>query len=114
MTGRRVEKVTAVSATSSSAPVDIWQTNSIFTDPDGRWVAKRQSAINVALEQRHIDPARASSLEDRFSLDGAHEKNGEASPTQDHPPQKFSGESDRIGQGNLSESAPFGKYVGYV
>jgi hypothetical protein len=34
----------------TTGPVDIGQTNSILTDPDGRWIAKRQSAINTALE----------------------------------------------------------------
>lgn len=46
-----VQKIMPVSATVSSPPVEIGQTNSILSDPDGRWVAKRQGEINEAFEK---------------------------------------------------------------
>ncbi|MBZ9792184.1 hypothetical protein K9B32_19005 [Rhizobium sp. 3T7] len=52
MSRRQVQKVMPISATASSPPVEIGQTNSILSDPDGRWVAKRQGAINEAFEKR--------------------------------------------------------------
>ncbi|MDR9781146.1 hypothetical protein [Rhizobium redzepovicii] len=52
MSRRKVQEVMPISATASSRQVDIGQTNSIFSDPDGRWVAKRQEAISEAFEKR--------------------------------------------------------------
>ncbi len=105
MSRQRVGKVAAISATSPSAPVDIGQTHSILTDPDGRWVAKRQSDINAALENRHTYASRFAG-----ASAGEHE---EPSSTQKSPGQ-FSGESERIGQGNSGDKSPFGKHVVYV
>ncbi|TIX02332.1 MAG: hypothetical protein E5V59_01610 [Mesorhizobium sp.] len=105
MSRRGVGKIAPISATSPSAPVDIGQTNSILTDPDGRWLAKRQSDINAALGKRCT---HASSFGDASV--GEHE---EHSSTQ-KPPGRFSGESKRIGQGNWGDKAHFGKHVGYV
>lgn len=99
MSRQRVEKVAPISAASPSAPVDIGQTHSILTDPDGRWVAKRQSDINAALEKRHGGDSA-----------GEHE---ELSSTQQSRRQ-FSGESERIGQGNSGDKTPFGRHVVYV
>jgi hypothetical protein len=105
MSRQRVGKVAPISATSPWAPVDIGQTNSILTDPDGRWVAKRQSDINATLEKRHRYASRFAG-----ASAGKHE---ETSSTQKSPRQ-FSGESERIGQGNLGEKTRFGKHVFYV
>lgn len=115
MSRRRVGKIAPISATSPSSPVDIGQTNSILTDPDGRWVAKRQSDINAALEHRQRDPGPAGPDDDAFSRNGAIAMEPE-NPTsaQKNPPRKFSGESTRIGKGNWDEKTPFGKHVGYL
>jgi hypothetical protein len=105
MSRQRVGKIAPISATSPSAPIDIGQTNSILTDPDGRWVAKRQSDINAALEKRHTYTSR-------FAGSSAGECE-ETSSTQ-KPPGHLSGESERIGHGNWGDKAPFGKHVVYV
>lgn len=115
MSRQSVGKVTPISVTSPSSPVDIGQTNSILTDPDGRWIAKRQSDINVALERRPIGGSRSVFDDDTVGLDGMGSRGAEALPlAQDSPPKKFSGESERIGKGNWGDKTPFGKRVGYL
>lgn len=52
MSNRKVQKIMPISATASSRQVEIGQTYSILSDPDGRWVAKRQEAINEGFEKR--------------------------------------------------------------
>ncbi|WP_337269931.1 hypothetical protein [Oryzifoliimicrobium ureilyticus] len=52
MTRGKVHEISPVSATASARRVDVGQTNSILSDPDGRWIAKRQGAINEAFEKR--------------------------------------------------------------
>ncbi len=52
MSRRKIQEVMPISAVASSPPVTIGQTNSIFSDPDSRWVAKRQGEINEAFEKR--------------------------------------------------------------
>jgi hypothetical protein len=109
----RIDKIAPVSATSPSAPVDIGQTHSIFSDPDGRWVAKRQSAINAALAERPMDGGLAG--DDAFGK--GHDptmEDDEPGSAEDHAPRRLSGESERIGKGDWSASTPFGKHVGYV
>jgi len=114
MSGRRVSKISPIAATSPAAPVEICQTNSILTDPDGRWVAKRQSDITAGLEERRIEQFRA-----KFSVDRTHPSNAPAgsagnSTTAYQTGSKLSGESERIGQGNLQDGTPFGKHIGYL
>lgn len=113
MSRRKIGKIMPVSATSPANPVAIGQTNSILTDPDGRWVAKRQSDINAAQEQYH--PGRGHSSEGDLSSDnGTTPKTGEGATGHENSVQKLSGESDRIGDGNWDEDIPFGKHVGYL
>ncbi|MBY3257148.1 MULTISPECIES: hypothetical protein [Rhizobium/Agrobacterium group] len=107
MTRRRIQEVMPIPAVASSRQVEINQTSSILTDPDGRWVAKRQGAINEAFEKR-------------MRLES--EKSGEAKAhSQDEPRDfgisevgKLSGESERIGRTEWDENTPFGKHVGFV
>ncbi len=114
MSRRRVEKITPISATSPTALVDIGQTNSIFTDPDGRWVAKRQSDISAGLERRRIDTRRSSFDKSGFNKGGFDLGSVSAEPPEDPIVRKgqgltFSGESERIGQVNWGDETPFRK-----
>jgi hypothetical protein len=89
---RRVDKIEPVSATAPTNPVSICQTNSILTDPDGRWVAARQSAITAGLERR-------------------------IKRTDDGPrgiPSCFSGENERIGEPLWDENTPVGRRFIYI
>jgi len=103
MSRRRVGKVAPISATSPSAPVDIGQTNSILTDPLGRWVAKRQSDINSALE----------TLFTRALISGGTGAAGQETPERNLSGQ-FSGESERIGQGKGEHETPVRERVVYL
>lgn len=71
---RKVQKIMPVSATSSSRQVAINHTNSILSDPDGRWVAKRQGTINEAFEKRtRLASDHGSSQNVEFSEDPTRE-----------------------------------------
>ncbi|NSY14869.1 hypothetical protein [Agrobacterium vitis] len=91
MTRRKVDRIEPVSAIDPSNPVSVCQTNSILTDPDGRWVAARQSAITAAMER--LDPTK-----------DAHRR--EKAPT-------FSGENERIGK-QADSRTRFGNGVFYI
>lgn len=108
MSKRKVQKVMPIAATASSRQAEIHQTSSILSDPDGRWIARRQEAISDAFEKG-------------MRIKGA--DGGEAElPTHDSPQEletsekpagKLSGGSDRIGRSEWDEKTPFGKHVGF-
>ncbi|MBP1848450.1 hypothetical protein J2046_006741 [Rhizobium petrolearium] len=108
MSRRHVQKVMPISATASSPPVEIGQTNSILSDPDGRWVAKRQGAINEAFEKR-------MRLESEHGTDSVTPSHDSAQNVEllENPAAKLSGESDRIGRFEWDENTAFGKQVGF-
>ncbi|KQY26597.1 MULTISPECIES: hypothetical protein [Rhizobium/Agrobacterium group] len=108
MSRRPVQKVMPISAVASSPPVEIGQTNSILSDPDGRWVAKRQGEINEAFEKRMRLAGEHGTDSVTPSHDGA--QNVELS---EKPAAKLSGESDRIGRHEWDANTPFGKHVGF-
>ncbi|PJR16822.1 hypothetical protein CEJ86_01065 [Sinorhizobium meliloti] len=85
------------------------QTNSILSDPDGRWVAKRQGAINEAFEKRgrseNSQGAGATIASHNTQHDGAMPDDASA---------KLSGESDRIGRLEWDEYTPFGEHVCFL
>lgn len=104
-----VQKVMAISAIASSPPVEIGQTNSILSDPDGRWVAKRQGEINEAFERRmRLESDHGTDLVTPWQ-DGA--QNVELP---EKPAGKLSGESDRIGRTEWDENTLFGKHVVFI
>lgn len=108
MSRRPVQKVMPISATASSPPVEIGQTNSILSDPDGRWGAKRQGEINEAFEKRmRLESDHGADLMTR-SHEGA--QNVELS---EKPAAKLAGESDRIGRFEWDQNTAFGKQVGF-
>ncbi len=114
---RRVERVAAVSAILPSAATELCFTTSITSDPDNTWVAKRQSAITAALE------ARARNKSEEFDgpqsdlsppLRGGERVASEDEASLDGRDARLSGESERIGQGDWSQTTPFGKHTGYL
>lgn len=108
MSRRKIQKVMPISATAPSRQVEINQTSSILSDPDGRWVAKRQEAISDAFEKlmrlkgAHGGGAKVPSRDSSQDLESSRE-----------PVGKLSGESDRIGRHEWDENTPFGKHVGF-
>ncbi|MBW9116787.1 hypothetical protein JNB88_24445 [Rhizobium cauense] len=109
MSRRKVQKVMPISAIAPSRQVEINQTSSILSDPDGRWAARRQEAISDAFEKSmrlkgaHGRGAKVSSHDGPRDLDRSKKSTG-----------KRSGESDRIGRTEWDENAPFGKHVGFI
>lgn len=113
-----VEKIAKVSSSAPSAATRIDHSVSI-AEPDIAWVAKRQSSINAdhlapRTERRiardsvetHPDEAAARQRDDRHPN---HRDDEEEQST------RLSGESDRIGNGNLDdEEVPFGGHTGFV
>ena len=98
----------AISAIASSPPVEIGQTNSILSDPDGRWVAKRQGEIDEAFEE-------LIRLESDHGIDLVTPSHDSPQNVEllEKPAAKLSGESDRIGRFEWDENTAFGKQVGF-
>jgi hypothetical protein len=109
MSRRKVQKIEPISATAPSRQVEIHQTSSILSDPDGRWVARRQEAISDAFEKgMHIKGDHGGGAKLPTHDSPQDHDNSEA------PAGKLSGESDRIGRTEWDENTPFGKHVGFV
>lgn len=107
MSNRKVHKVMPISATASSRQVEIGQTYSILSDPDGRWVAKRQEAINEGFEKRMRLVSNQGDGAKTVSLDSLQDGSSL------HVPNTLSGESERIGQSEWDENTAFGKHVDF-
>jgi hypothetical protein len=90
MSRRKIDKVAPVSPMGPTTKVDVGQTISIVSDPDGRWVAARQSVITPGLQRRSVTHTIQ----------------------QDREPVGFSGESKRIGKWAWDEKTPIGKRSG--
>jgi hypothetical protein len=109
MSRRKVQKVMPISAIAPSRQVETNQTSSILSDPDGRWVARRQEAISDAFEKSmcikgaHGGGAKVSSQGGSHDLDSSEKSVG-----------KLSGESDRIGHTEWDENTLFGKHVVFI
>lgn len=119
--GGRVGRISAIAATSPSSAADVCHTTSITSDPENAWIARRQSAITAALEQRR----RAWFCPDEHDHPGMPLTPNGASiscvPEAAHrtrdkfrTERRLSGESARIGEGNWDETSPFGERVGYL
>ncbi|KAB2704391.1 hypothetical protein [Brucella intermedia] len=108
MIRRKVQNVTPISATASSRPVTTSQTNSILSDPDSRWVASRQGAINDAFAKR----VRAE-IDENGELKSVAPHGLSNSADWENSLKKLSGENDRIGRSVRDDDTPFGEYVGF-
>ncbi|WP_426122779.1 hypothetical protein [Pararhizobium sp. PWRC1-1] len=115
-----VDKITRVSSSAPSVPTRV-ETSLSLAEPESAWVAHRQSAINAANEQRkrHKDAAHDRESPERSDGDCVPDPEDERDgsirpPSEEEDAQGLSGESERIGSGNLDEEVPFGQHVGYV
>ena len=104
----QVKKVMAISATASSPRVEIGQTNSIFSDPQGRWVAKRQGAINEAFERRRCRESNQGT-----DLMTASREISQYLERLDQPAANLSSESDRTGCDTPDETTSSCKLIGF-
>ena len=109
MSRRKVQNAMPISAIAPSRQVEINQTSSILSDPDGRWAARHQEAISDAFEKSarikgsHGGGAKVSSQGGSHDLDSSERSAG-----------KLSGESDRIGRTEWDENTLFGKHVVFI
>lgn len=118
---RKVERISAIAASSPSCAVDIGRTTSITSDPENSLVARRQSAITAALERRRAERADRG-IEDGIEMPSAPNGACTSSSTETPGPTqetgstrpRLSGESERIGEGNWDETSPFGERFGYL
>jgi hypothetical protein len=109
MSQRNVQKVMPISSIAPSRQVEINQTSSILSDPDGRWAARRKEAISDAFEKSmrikgsYCGGAKVSSQGGSHDLDSSERSAG-----------KLSGESHRIGPTEWDENTLFGKHVVFI
>ncbi|MBO9198444.1 hypothetical protein J5277_30435 [Rhizobium sp. 16-449-1b] len=112
-----VEKISKLSPTAPSNATRIDQSVSV-AEPDIAWVANRQSVIDAALSEAKTE--RLVTGEDNRAFDGEEEARGgqgrgHAQSETDEGAELLSGESKRIGTGNLDdEQVAFGGHTGFV
>ncbi len=111
-----VDKIEKVSGTFASAPTRV-DTSVSLSEPEAAWVAERQSIISSELTQRAWQEAAHSSpdndVQERASGD-RHLPHHSPAQKEDGSEELLSGESERIGTGNLDEDVSFGDHVGFV
>ena len=116
-----VEKIAPTSPTAPSSATHVNHSTSIGSEPDNAWVAERQAKITAGSEKKD-EHHSADSDEDRFDADddpaaGRHLDHHSTHlhvEAPDPDEERLSGESERIGSGNLDEDVPFGDHVGYL
>jgi hypothetical protein len=118
--GNVVDKISRVSATAATAATQIQHSTSV-AEPDVAWAADRQAAIDEALHRRHGSGGHRPSPAEETEEDGGNASRHldlhatEQSATGDESDEeRLSGESERIGTGNLDEDVPFGDHAGYI
>jgi hypothetical protein len=105
-----VEKVSKVSSATASAAARIDASISL-AEPDIAWVAKRQSEING----NHPSPGSQRPTNDHGGAEEDKEGDWEGENGEALSMEKLSGESGRIGTGNLDDDdVPFGSHTGFV
>ena len=111
-----VDKVERAAATSASTPTRVDRSTSVFSEPDNAWVAERQNAITEGFEH-HRESTHRSLVSAEDEDTGADRHLDHHSDERRHnidEGERLSGESERIGSGNLDEDVPFGKHEGYI
>ncbi len=116
-----VEKIAPTSPTAPSSATHVNHSTSIGSEPDNAWVAERQAKITAGSGKKD-EHHSADSDEDRFDADddpaaGRHLDHHSTHlhvEAPDPDEERLSGESERIGSGNLDEDVPFGDHVGYL
>jgi hypothetical protein len=119
-----VDKVDATSPISHSSPVHVNYSTSIDSEPDRALVARRQAKITSRLERLNEGRAATrrvgSDESDCCETDHESTQHTNDSAAHIHPQEgntdekRLSGESVRIGTGNLEETVPFGDHLGFV
>ncbi|MFC5758434.1 hypothetical protein [Rhizobium sp. GCM10022189] len=116
-----VEKIAPTSPATASSATHINHSTSIGSEPDNAWVAGRQAEITAGREGKGGHHANAGDEERTDgNEDPAADRHLDHHSTQSHPDEtsrdeeRLSGESDRIGTGNLDEDVPFGEHTGYL
>lgn len=119
-----VDKVAATSAVSPSSATHANHSTSIDSEPDRALVAERQAQITAGFERLKEERAAAKRKEDPESdsceKDRASERHTNHPAARIHPhegnteEERLSGESVRIGTGNLDDAVPFGEHIGFV
>jgi hypothetical protein len=116
-----VEKIAPTSPTAPSSATQVSHSTSIASEPDNAWVARRQAEI-TSRGQRHGEEQAATGDEERVddNDDPAADRHLDHHPSHRHEhdvdpdEERLSGESERIGTGNLDEDVPFGDHLGYL
>jgi len=110
-----VARLAPISSTAASHQTRIDSSFSL-AEPDVAWVAERQSTIDRGFEKKR-DQSEPNDREPAGDVEeDRHQSASEIISAEEHDraPTLLSGESARIGQGNLGEDVPFGKHEGYV
>ncbi|WP_454854932.1 hypothetical protein [Rhizobium binxianense] len=119
-----VEKIAPTSPTSPSSGTQVNHSTSIGSEPDRAWVAARQAQITANIKKMNEERAVAH-RDENSETDGddgnqsserhLDHHSGQVHPREENVEEKrLSGESARIGTGNLDENAPFGEHLGFV
>lgn len=121
-----VDKVDPVSATAHPSPTRVDHSTSITSEPDNAWVAERQSEITANLfarenERLGVTPGKPDPHDAKDNEGDMSDRHPDHHLRSSEPPmselsaeEKLSGESDRIGSGNLDEDVPFGEHTGFL
>jgi len=109
-----VEKISKISA--SAAPIATRVQHSIsVAEPEIAWAARRQAEIDEGLEDRRKSGGNAQPENDAADAGSRHlDLHPSENLEQTDDAEKLSGESERIGTGNLDEDVPFGEHSGYI
>jgi hypothetical protein len=113
-----VEKISKISSTVPSNATRIDQSVSV-AEPDIAWVANRQTVIDTALSgdmagRPHIGQ-HVQACDDGQKEGGGVKHQGQPESDAEQDVELLSGESKRIGTGNLDdETVTFGAHVGFL
>lgn len=116
-----VEKIAPTSPTAASSATHVNHSTSIGSEPDNAWVAERQARITAGSgkkgdhhpadgDQDRIDGDDDPAADRHLDHHSSHPRTKEPDTDEEH----LSGESERIGTGNLDDDVPFGDHVGYL
>jgi hypothetical protein len=115
-----VDKISKLVSTAPSTATRV-DTSVSLSEPDAAWVAERQSVITANRLARktgkgaQIDGEAEGLEEDRQANRHLDLHHSNANSVDDGlAAERLSGESERIGSGNLDEEVPFGEHEGYV
>jgi len=114
-----VDKISKVISTAASTANRV-ETSVSLSEPDAAWVAERQSVLTANRRGRKTRQGSERGKDtEGLEKDGQanrpldlHPSNGK--PDDELAADRLSGESERIGTGNLDDEVPFGEHVGYV